>query len=732
LESTGDEVLRLLQDSGLRPRGIQHDAIDAGLLLGSNLMVVSPTGSGKTLVGEMALLRGVIEGKNGLFLVPLKALAVQIAETLRERYEASGIRVGLSTGDFQSDASEISGCDIVVTTYERADSLLRRKAEWLQGLGVVVIDEIQMLSEAERGARLEGAIIRLRREVDGLQIIALSATVGAPDEIAEWLGCQLVQSAERPVPLFCKILTCRNKRKTLAQVVMTTVQDDGQALVFTRTRKESESLGAALAQDIGRQFTNEEKQNLDRDLDSIENWAVNIPENLRPLLSNGAAFHHAGLNYRTRDMIERMFRRGLIRVLFATTTLSAGVDLPARAVILTSTRSPANHREILSANLVHQMLGRAGRPGKDRIGFGVILTGSEGETQHIQTNYFEESLRVLGKDESLVPKYERIDSALTQSGALAEQLLVLLDHANEATLQEIEEIILSESYLGFCGVRDSHSPMRLFDMGEVTAESAIEQHALSDTIRAARKGALGSVDVREGSDKVVGGIVVDWDKRQISCRFSADISVDGNAEGPQCSCGFAVDASGILCPHLVALGVAAAKKYGSLADYVVPISLGETSPSGILTRLGLIEGGQSMGYRPTPLGRIVSRMYLSISTAKEMLALLPTVQSSQDLLWLLKHLVSIETGSDVDDAFEDLIAGLASTDIPIPILARNSDIPEGDAYVLVETSRWLLSAINAISEQGGLKKPKEISAYLIDSIEARLEQDTKKQDESDE
>ena len=137
------QVTKLLNQAGMRPRGVQSDSISKGLLEGQNIMVSSPTGSGKTLVGEMALLRAVTLDKKGLFLVPLRALAVQIYKTMKERYEHLGVTIGLSTGDYQSSGEELGEFDIVVTTYERADSLLRRRSSWLSELGSVVIDEIQ-------------------------------------------------------------------------------------------------------------------------------------------------------------------------------------------------------------------------------------------------------------------------------------------------------------------------------------------------------------------------------------------------------------------------------------------------------------------------------------------------------------------------------------------------------------------------------------------------------------
>jgi hypothetical protein len=164
----------------------------------------------------------------------------------------------------------------------------------------------------------------------------------------------------------------------------------------------------------------------------------------------------------------------------------------------------------------------------------------------------------------------------------------------------------------------------------------------------------------------------------------------------------------------------AARELGSLADYVIPVALSESSPSGLLIRLGLIEGGTEDKMRPTRLGRVVNRLYLSIPTIRELLAVLPKIEESTTLLWLLKHLVSIESGSPLEDSFEHLVAAAATTDIPLEELARSSGFHLGDAIGLLEAAQWLLYAIMAVAEVGGLKKPMAVSQRLMEGLERRL------------
>ncbi len=716
-----DNVERILRDVGMTPRGVQVTAIETGILLGRSIMVCSPTGSGKTLVGEMALLRAITSGERGLYLVPLRALAYQVVNLLKERYSNLRITIGLSTGDYQTDGSSLEEYDILVTTYERADSLLRHRVSWLSEIGTVVIDEVQNISRAGRGARLESVIIRLKRSNPELQLIALSATVGMPYELAEWLGCELIESDERPVPLISKVFTAKDRTKSVRELVMSTVQSNGQVIVFHRTRREAEAEATRLAKDVGRQLRVEERGSIDLEMDSLEHWDTSLPPELKVVIHDGIAYHHAGLGARARRLVERMFLKGMIRVICATTTLASGMDLPARTVVLASARSPLDYRQILPTNQVHQMLGRAGRPGRDRKGFGIILVGSRGEADRIKRRYFIESEDSSTGKLVLTPRYDSVSSVLNHPLSMTEQLLVALDDMKEASLEEIEGELFGESYLVHCSIRDTKAPMRALHLGAITAVSAIEMHALADTVRPARDGVLATVKIRESSPSVLGGIVSGLDGGHQTCRFSARQTTDGSVEGPLCSCERPIDSGGILCPHLVALGFYAANHYSTLADYVIPLSLSESSPLGTLKRLNLIEGGESGKYRPTRLGRLTNRLYISIPTARELLAMLPLAAESTELLWLLRHLLSVESGVGFDDSFEQMIAMVATTDMPFREIAKATGMHLGDLVGHLDTSMWLLYAIAVLANEGNLESVVERAQNLLSSIDARLQ-----------
>jgi replicative superfamily II helicase len=537
------------------------------------------------------------------------------------------------------------------------------------------------------------------------------------------MDCALVESDDRPVPLVNKVMVTANKNRSLKKLVMTTVQGDGQAIVFNRTRREAESQALRLAEDVGRQFTSGEKDRLDLELKSLENVNITIPSDMRALLYDGTAYHHAGLDYQTRRLVERLFNQGLIRVISATSTLAAGMDLPARTVVVSNSKTPLDHRLFLSANKVHQMLGRAGRPGRDKIGFGIILAGSTGEADKIRSRYFEVMSDQESGKETLTPKHDSITSVLGEPSSLSEQLLVILDMLSSATLEEIENGILGDSFLVHCAIRDSKAPMRVLQLGEITTESAIERHALTDTIHSARKGVLGATKIREQHETVIGGIITGYGGGQYTCRFSARLAPSGTIEGPMCSCGRPMSEDGILCHHLVALGMTASRDLGTLADYVIPLALSETSPIAMLIRLGLVEGDVNGKLKPTKLGRTVNRLYLSIPTVRELLALIPTIEDNTQLLWVLRHLVSLENGNSLDNSFDNMIAALASTDIPVRHLSNRMGISMGDMFSLLESSRWLLHSVSIISELGGLSKVLGMSRGLLEALDIRFNPD---------
>ncbi|MDD9954034.1 MAG: DEAD/DEAH box helicase [Candidatus Woesearchaeota archaeon] len=183
--------------SSLRP--CQEKSIDAGLFDEKNLLVCTPTASGKTLVGELAALNGILHdhGK-AVYIVPLRALATEKYRQFKKDYP--NLKIAVSTGDLDEKQSYLGNNDVIIVTSEKFDSLLRHKVDWLPAVKTVIIDEIHLLNDPHRGPTLE-VVLTIIRTTMNVQLIGLSATIGNKEELAAWLNAELVEDDWRPVKL---------------------------------------------------------------------------------------------------------------------------------------------------------------------------------------------------------------------------------------------------------------------------------------------------------------------------------------------------------------------------------------------------------------------------------------------------------------------------------------------------------------------------------------------------
>lgn len=235
----------------------QEEAIKARALEGQNLVLASPTASGKTLVAELCALKHVLE-RDGkvLYLSPLRALANEKFEEFRKyvglrKKSGRRVSVGISTGDFDSSDPWLERYDIIVTTNEKADSLLRHRAKWMDEISLVVADEVHLLNDPERGPTLEVVLARLLQINPDLQLLVLSATVKNADELADWLKADYITTEWRPVVLKEGVLLQneilfkdgsatkieKNSKDAAINLATHIVRAGGQALIFASTRK---------------------------------------------------------------------------------------------------------------------------------------------------------------------------------------------------------------------------------------------------------------------------------------------------------------------------------------------------------------------------------------------------------------------------------------------------------------------------------------------------------------
>lgn len=351
LKAQGIEELYPPQADGIGPA-----------LLGENLVLAIPTASGKSLVAYLAILASVLRGGKALYIVPLRALAAEKYEDLKE-FEQLGIRVGISVGDYDSVDPTLEKFDIIVATSERADSLLRHRLNWLQQLTVVVADEVHLINDADRGPTLEVTLAKLRQVNPKAQVLALSATIKNSDQLAKWLEAEHVKSDWRPVPLkegvyhdglvhFVdqSIQEVKKGEDDISGLVVDIMASGGQALIFVSTRRSTEALAKALGSQVRGELGEKRQQHLKKVADGLsaaQDEPTSMGARLARAIENGVAFHNAGLTNAQRSIVEKEFKKGRIACIVATPTLCLHPD-----TMITTRRGPVPISTIRKGDMV--------------------------------------------------------------------------------------------------------------------------------------------------------------------------------------------------------------------------------------------------------------------------------------------------------------------------------------------------------------------------------------------
>src|SRR5256712_9207954 len=418
----------------------QADAIGPGLL-GENLVLAIPTASGKSLVAYLPILASVLRGGKALYIVPLRALAAEKYEALKD-FEPLGIKVGISVGDYDSADPTLEKLDVIVATSERADSLLRHRTNWLHRLSVVVADEVHLINDADRGPTLEVTLAKLRQVNPQSQVLALSARIKNAEELARWLEAEHITSEWRPVPLkqgvyFDGLVHFTDQtvqevkvgEDDMSGLVTDVLASGGQALIFVSTRRSTEALAKSLARDVREALGDKELDHLNKIAEQLvrgQEEATSMAARLGKCIDGGVAFHHAGLTNEQRGLVEKEFKKGRVKCIVATPTLAMGVDTPARRVVIRDLNrfdvnlglSPIPGIEI------KQMCGRAGRPRYDPYGEAILFAKDEDDIDELMQDYF-------------LSEPEAIESKLGSEPALRMHILANIATGHVATEEEL-------------------------------------------------------------------------------------------------------------------------------------------------------------------------------------------------------------------------------------------------------------------------------------------------------
>ncbi len=416
----------------------QEQSVKAGLFdEKKNFLITIPTASGKTLIAMLAILSHLSKHKTKVvYLTPLRALTSEKFEEFKKLEKLNlgrKIKVALSTGDSKEKKEKLEDADVIFLTNESMDANLAFQKDWIYDIGLVVSDEIHLIGDNTRGPTLEIILTRFKSGFIGKnppKIIGLSATISNSNELADWLNCELVESTFRRVPLseavysrhiitnqyreetegnFAKNRQESRHPKAWIGLGLDTVAEKHQCLIFAMTRKNA----VAWAKEAGLDVVKELKSNQKKELEKISKKILpkedydntKLTSELAKTVKNGTAFHHAGLDQRCRTIIENAFKDRHIKLLTATPTLAAGVNLPARRVVIPSVmRYTNNGLEKISILEYKQMCGRAGRPQYDDIGESIII--AKGYPDEILEHYVD------GEPEPLESKTLDEDSSL--------------------------------------------------------------------------------------------------------------------------------------------------------------------------------------------------------------------------------------------------------------------------------------------------------------------------------
>jgi len=398
-------------------------------LFEKSCIVASPTASGKTLLALFSTINCIKNGKKILYTSPLISLAFEKFEEFSKFFEE--YKVAISVSDYDSADPWLQNYDIIIATNEKVDSLIRHGAEWIKDVGLLIVDEIHLLNDKERGATLEMVIVKIKKLVNNIKILGLSATIKNCKELAEWLNCELLESKFRAVPLYQGVvldhkikflgkeeIQLDNKLEIEESIVKDVMLKNKQLLIFCSTRRNAEALAERISRFLINWLKDKEIAELAKISKEIENSleiATRQCKRLAECVRKGVAFHHSGLISRQRRIVEENFKNGLIKVLVSTTSLAYGVNLPAFRVLIRDIKrfeEPYGYRYIPIIEY-YQMIGRCGRPKYDAYGEAVTVAKSEVEAEKI----FE--IFINGEPEPIISK-------LSSEPALRSHILSLI------------------------------------------------------------------------------------------------------------------------------------------------------------------------------------------------------------------------------------------------------------------------------------------------------------------
>lgn len=364
---------------------LQSKAVPAVLATPGHVMVVAPTSAGKTLIGEVAALRSIVgDDKPAVWLLPARALAAEIGETAR-RWREHGINAIELTGETNISSDAVRKAQLWVATTEKFEALYRRSSlrDFIAEVGCIIIDEVHLVGDPERGATLESLIARLRAVEDRTRIVALSATVSNAEELASWFNAQLIRSAWRPTRLTTQLVPYDEPPEGSRREQIEGAKDQAMRALLADLRDtptppvaDSDGDGSATPASVlvfcGSK--NAARRTAAQAAGLTDFRALTDDQLVEATFECGVALHFRDAPRAGRALSS--FKDRSIATLVATSGLSTGVNTPARIVVIRDLELGMSPLEVSQAQ---QMLGRAGRAGQEGEGFGFLLVPRDKE-----------------------------------------------------------------------------------------------------------------------------------------------------------------------------------------------------------------------------------------------------------------------------------------------------------------------------------------------------------------
>jgi len=468
---------------------LQYNSLDLVFKEDNNLIISAPTNTGKTFIAELAVIKNALSIQQGkcYFLFPLKALAEEKYFDLKERYQELGIRIAISSGDYNEFDNNLDQFNVVILTYEKLLSLVIKKLVSIENISLVVIDELQLLGDPERGAKLEILItILTSRSSVKARIVGLSATLNqlSTENIQKWLNAKLVTTPDREIELREGILYTGGleisfkdyqlkkgdfiyKEHNSGEInlekeanfqntrFLSRLALEESFLMFYNTKNRTEYQ----VQEFQVEITNEDELNA---LIAESERVIEINPTFRRLkryMIKGIGFYHAGMIPEERKLVSKAFNEELISILASTTGLGAGVNTPAQNVIFWDNKF--FDERPFSVSIYKNMAGRAGRIGHDYdFGRSILIADSVIEMTRLWDNYID-------------AQPETINSQLLGGNNLAKYILSLLAadicNTEENLLNFIYNTLFGSVYFGEGGSMN-------YEEFEITFKGGIERY----------------------------------------------------------------------------------------------------------------------------------------------------------------------------------------------------------------------------------------------------------------